>query len=565
MVPKIIGIGKCGSRITFDFSAFTYDHPAAYELRISEREAVNQITALYSRARQLFQDKIVDYRKRTPLRLWCEYESAAVDSDADRNEVLKLQQSHVVQHSGVKPISQTCKLGERSGGCQWGIVSEVEARAWLDQVDRRLKEESLRVLFDLAEVHGADMCLVATSLGGGTGSGTSGKLAEFLVELNSKRRPDAPFFVSVVGILPLSDEKYHDGEEPAPWAFDAGVNTGRALSDLLRVEGDRVVGCWLVSNDLLRGDPGESSGVKEAVMDAGITAINFHIASVTCLLANIGGIQVDGLKSIKSEENFDASEMRNVLGGSVYFSGYARTEQGAIGSNDEMRAYGRSLVVQALSSLNVRGEGGDDRVPSGCSLPFRKAEWDKKSLDAWIAGRDEALESTPVELRTAGKVAIIYGQDDRHYDDRKKNAVVKAVADLCPAAQVYRYPFRHSFRDGDHLCLMVADCFNRVVYRALIEYSIACFGAGDDFVERLDAVFEDGDVGTLKSTIEDALSEVEQYSAEFGAEPAGLSESLRLPDEPSSVLRSREQLSQAFQRLHAAFRRKARRRVTSRL
>ena len=192
MRPKIVGIGKCGSRIAFDFSAYTYRHPAAYELRLDYDRTVGKLKGTLAGLKRNVITLVVG--SDSPERLWRDYISAAIDSDYDRNEILRVQSEYIEDHHKVRPLTVAVPIETRKGGCEYGLVSSAVTRYWLDQyrgstLDR---DRLLSPIFDNKDVHRADFCVVVASLGGGTGSGSAQIVGERIIDHNSAEISEAP-------------------------------------------------------------------------------------------------------------------------------------------------------------------------------------------------------------------------------------------------------------------------------------------------------------------------------------------------------------------------------------
>jgi hypothetical protein len=583
MRPKIIGIGKCGSRIAFDFSAYTYRHPAAYELRLDYTKTVGKLTGKLASIKRSVSGWLIG--SHSPERLWRDYISGAIDSDYERNEILRVQSEYIEERHKVRPLTVAVPVGTRSGGCDYGFISSAVTRYWLNQYRDSLieKDKMLAPIFDNDDENRADFCLVVTSLGGGTGSGSAQIIGERIIEHNAQELSQAPFHVSIAGILPVSDEAYGDEWVQRTWDLQDKINMGRAVARFLGSQDDvrQKLGLWLISNDiLLRGLDRNRSGDADILNENAITMINFHLASVACLVANIGGISpaTEEARRVSALTNFDATEMNNHLGGKLYLTAYSRANPGQLSSYQDMTRYARELVISAFSTLRL-DSGLDADAPTGCSIPFRTSEWNHKVLEAWSQsmGSFSNVDQLPIDLRSAGWVGILYGQDEQFYNDYKVEATRSAVQELCPGADISTYPFRHKFGHGDYVCLFVADFFNRVVYRSLLEYCVACFSSPPDIVTDLATAFKITDLQEGHEAVADIcnqnVADYEVYSENrFGREPYILGKVALAATEQakgevyqgvaetmSPKLVTREEIATAFQRLYEAYQRKPRR------
>ena len=546
MKPKLYGIGKCGSRIVFDFSAFTYGHPTAFEVRV-QPEAVGHVVSLYNRIQQgvvTLRDAIVKPAV-TPLRIYTPYSSVAIESDMNGNEVTKLLVETVSSLSHVRPIESVCQLGDRTGGCGFGAISESLAKRWIES--RTYPEVmALDALED-------SVAFVASSLGGGTGSGSALIVARKVGRDYAGRSGNRPCHVMMNGILPMTDLAY--GNEAIPvFDFADSVNTGRALASFLGTTLTDAAhadpSLWLVANDLLRLRTTVGSRIEASTNDRSISVVNWHVASVACLLSNVGGagdIHARGASLVRAESNFDPTEMNQHLSGRMFFTGYA--SQPYEPGND--RRFARALCRRTLEPLDLSYSFSPQTAPVGAGIPFRSQYWKPDELDRWCeasAARSEPL-TLPAELRTAGWVGVLYGQPVNAESGERLAAVLEGVGELFPAAHVQSYRFIHQYDKQDHLCLFVVDSFSAVAFTALCHYAMQAFGGSDEFVKSMEVAVAAGDEPKLQSLLS-TLREREEYTADpFGDEMARLDERDRL---------SRDTLGVAFRRLFRSYNRKLR-------
>ncbi len=378
MKPKLYGIGKCGSRIVFDFSAFTYGHPTAFEVRV-QPQAVGHVVSLYNRLQQgvaMVRDVIVR-PDVTPVRIYTPYSSVAIESDMNGNEVTKLLVETVSDQSHVRPIENVCQLGDRTGGCGFGAISEHLAKRWIESG----KYPDVMALDATQDT----VAFVAASLGGGTGSGSALVVARKIGRDYAARSLNRPCHIMMIGILPMTDLAY--GSEAIPvFDFADSINTGRALAaflgSTLTDTGHADPSLWLVSNDLLRLRTTVGPRIETSTNDRSISVVNWHVASVACLLSNVGGagdIHTHGASLVRAESNFDSTEMNQHLSGRTFFTGYA--SQPYEPAND--RRFARTLCRRALEPLDLSYSFSPQTAPMGAGIPFRSQYWKPDELDRW--------------------------------------------------------------------------------------------------------------------------------------------------------------------------------------
>lgn len=547
MRPKLYGVGKCGTRIVFDFSAYTYSHPTAFEVR-TQPSAVGNVVSAYNRVQQTVTTVMDKFLKHgaTPVRIYTSYDSVAVESDLNGNEVTKLLTAEIAKTRHTRPINHVVQLGDRIGGCGFGALSEQVATRWVHTVAAYPEEMKLDADADV-------IAFVCTSLGGGTGSGSAPVIARKILQDYTRVAGNRPCHVTIIGILPMTDIRY--GSEPRPaWDFGDSVNTGRAVAAFLsrtqRKEAGPEPSLWLVSNDLLRLRPGVAANAEKSTEDRSISVVNWHIAAVACLISNVGGagdIGKKGAAAVRAESNLDSAEMNQHLGGRTYFTGYASEAY-----EDNAITFARRLCRKSLEPLDTSYSFSDLAAPMGCGIPFRSELWIKEELDRWCGGigsiNDAAL-TLPAELRTAGTIGVLYGQPVGAQSGDRHSAVLAAVKTLFPAAKIQSYRYIHQYDKQDHLCLYVVDSFCSVIFAALSHYVAETFDAPSGFADSVQQALASGDPKELTKCV-GTLVERETYREDvFGDEIANLA-----PDQ----LLDRAAVLTAYQRLFASYNRKPR-------
>src|SRR5688572_7752514 len=226
MKPKLYGIGKCGTRIVFDFSAYTYSLPTAFEVR-TQPGAVGNVVSIYNRVQQTLSALAEKFIKHdaTPVRIYTSYDSVAVESDLNGNEVTKFLTGEISKTRHTRPIGHVIPLGDRIGGCGFGALSEQVATRWIERSGEYPAVMDLDVDEDV-------IAFVCASLGGGTGSGSAPVIARKILADYARSAGNRPCHVTMIGVLPMTDLKY--GEEiPPAWDFGDSINTGRAIAAFL--------------------------------------------------------------------------------------------------------------------------------------------------------------------------------------------------------------------------------------------------------------------------------------------------------------------------------------------
>jgi hypothetical protein len=182
MKIKILGVGKCGSRLCYDFFAQIRNLPSSYEIRAAQNKAG------WSKVAKLVIEKTGYPHLRHELRK--EWEAlvgaellrdqafyAIVDSDLDNNEVAGQFEFLAANGEALLFPGKSYSLNGLAGGCQYHVISERFAHEWQPIPEELLSPE------------GSEIFAFAFSTGGGTGGGAGVQLAAAVATVGRGRRP----------------------------------------------------------------------------------------------------------------------------------------------------------------------------------------------------------------------------------------------------------------------------------------------------------------------------------------------------------------------------------------
>jgi hypothetical protein len=345
MKIKLIGVGKCGSRLCYDFFAQIRGLPTAYEIRAELSLGGWKKVTDFLMKKTGFPYLRFQLRKQWEALTGAELLRdaafyAIVDSDLDNNEVAKQLEVLAGNGKALAFPGRPFSLNGLTGGCQYHLISERMVHQW-----KSIQEE-------LLGSEGSEIFAFAFSAAGGTGGGAGPMLAAESRDSKYVKTSTQVIHRMGIAVLPESDEPYFadehksspDGIAQAPTPpMDAveKYNVGRFFVSTLgrRTFSDRsgnnsVNGTWLVSNDLLRVMIHDTSagraeaGTDRAVDKQGISLINSYIGLALCTLCNASS------RATNSLSDLDPRELNDHLD-SFYMSafGHAKRDSGASGES----------------------------------------------------------------------------------------------------------------------------------------------------------------------------------------------------------------------------------------
>jgi len=476
---KIIGVGKCGSRICYDFFAHISGLPSAYEIRIQPNASA--ISKLFEaiQAGIGFNERMATWRREWQYLTGTELLKdtawyAIVDSDVANNEITQsvvfFTKSDGLQEKTVFP-GTSHNLSNHTGGCDFHIVSENICQNWPES----------EVPQELCSRGEAEIVCYAFAIGGGTGGGAGLPLASKM-----QRRTPGPETKQVhlmgVGILPESDEPYSSEDHHSDMDPHEKFNVGRFFTSWYgernKTGTDRFLdSLWLVSNDCLRwmqpdGETrraaAEAEESRQLINRRGISLINMSLSGAMCTLCNSSS------KGTTSSANFDAMEMNNRMNGNPFISAFAHGKADANNDTEKDIAHVHQLFRGTVSNPWIQA----DQL-LGLSAPQHSAEM--AALDC-IFGEDlfapddlprrfgkYRFQDGPIAFRTAQKVVVLYGQSDSNPSDFRNRLVRQFTDGLFPNSDISFYAYKHTGLT-EYLVLLVVNPFLPAIQNAMYYY-----------------------------------------------------------------------------------------------
>lgn len=482
MKVKICGIGKCGVRIAYDFFAYTLDISSSYQIRIGIPKSkmktfIKKVGFDLSAAKRAFSNFVKTFKAHQLYRISEFPLFVTIDSDVANNEIVngaitvateEGEESREAQFPG-----QNFLLNKHTGGCNFHVVSESVARDWPSIPPGITGQNGV----------GVDIYVTSFSIAGGTGGGSAPIICQATRTANQNSQRHCHYMG--LGVLPKSDEKYHEQDIALAMPDSEKFSTGRFLASLY---GKRIPegmnSLWLFSNDALRfllSEQQEQKTLTEArgEMNLNLSLVNFLVARSLTLLANSSS------PITKADSNTDSRELNDFLDKRPFISAIAqRTVESHEDSPAQVRAV-KKLLRSALT--NIKDAGGK---LEGLSVPVRAA--DLIHLEETLEERNntsrsefltalEAYDATkgPMEFRTTYRLVIFYGQPDKRWSEEKKDLIERACNRFLPNAQQLHYHFRH-VASTETLMLFLVDPWLRPIVSAVYYYANNAWSASGE-------------------------------------------------------------------------------------
>lgn len=459
MKTKMVGIGKCGSRMTYDFFAYISGMPTSYNIRIKEKKALQGVVTSilenfqFAKVRKWIQESfgetlIIDYPS-----------FVTIDSDRANNEILGLIE--LLNESGGTKImfpGKTFPFHNHRGGCDYHVVSENICSTWTFVPD------------EIATFDNYDIYATAFSIGGGTGGGAAPILAQNVKRTN-KSMTDQVHFMGI-GVLPISDEIYTKDSITGAMASNEKYNTGRFVCGLARnhVEKTKALdSVWLISNDILRMVGSKKIENQSPLSDPNLAYVNKYAASVLTTICNASS------QGTRSETNFDSIEMNNRLNGRPVISAFSFSK---VSKENDLLANLATLKGLFNKAMSNPRFVGDDLM--GLSVPIREEEISAvevllrnnytESVEQFVSRlKDLTVEALPLEFRTAERVVLLYGQPKSMHSTHKDEIAKLIVSGIFKNSDPSFYPFQHA-GNTDIVVVLIVNPLVRVLQNSIYYY-----------------------------------------------------------------------------------------------
>ena len=492
MKIKIVGIGKCGVRVAYDFFAYTDDFPSSYEIRIETNEGafsqildkltnldVTSVQRHIMRLRAKFKELKNDISGLYRIAEKPHY--ATIDSDIENNEILN--KATLFDDEGREAIfpGKNYLLNNHKGGCNVHVVSESLVRGWANVPD------------DITSNNNISIYVTSFSIAGGTGGGSAPAICRFSrTTMNDKNQCHH----MGLGILPKSDERYRENEAGLSMADYEKFNVGRFFASIY---GDRfrddVKSLWLFSNDTLRFLVEEQNEQKALGEIGGEQKLNLSLVN-TCIAQSLTILSNSSSGLTSADTNLDPRELNDVLAGRPFLSGVSkRNVENADQSVEHQVMNVKALLRNALS--NVKEQKG---LLEGLSVPVRESGLrnlhkilndqcnDPQSFHATLAGYD--ADEGPIEFRTTWRLIMLYGQPEKLHSAYKIQLLESACEKIFPNAQKFPFTFRHH-GSKETLLLFLVDPFILPVVSSMYYYANNAWSqSGKNFNADFDALID---------------------------------------------------------------------------
>ena len=552
MKVKVIGIGKCGSRITYDLFAFVEGLPTSYELR-----TVSSSKAFLAQGKFMF-DRLISGAKRK-WEEWARrelliYEAPVllvIDSDTKNNEItqaitgIKDEKGNMITFPG-----RVFDLSNKKGGCQYHIVSENICLNWNNMPKGIVSNDE------------ADFVAIPFSLGGGTGGG-SAPIISFRCKRALTDENQRVHYMGI-GVLPKSNENYFDNAELPELSSGEGYNTGRFFVNLYSGRNpftdtndpsDRLMdSVWLISNDALeairvRAEISSSSSSKpttDAKDDPNIQHLNRYVAESITVICNASS------PFTQSQPNFDPQEMNNELNGHPFFSAYSARKPESGDSYDVYTDLVRLSLKVALSNMII---DPSSKQMFGLSVPAKEAHLAELNKLFSIEEPDDFknaieyydIDKGPVEFATARKVVVLYGQPYDRHSEYKERLVAQVISKIFSNSDIEPYYYRYG-GTLDRLLILIIDPIINSVKSSIYYYLAQSWFNGKDESKQLNDLIE------KESFDGDALSNLLLHEDEFvSADFHGAATMDDLQDFKKLSKVKKDDVVSAFRHLHAVY------------
>jgi hypothetical protein len=498
MQIKLIGIGKCGSRVVYDFYAYVAGIPASYSIKTlaydkSVKKIIlnnEKIKRAYDAWRQLqYRTSSWVHELRNPMKLMSTPELVVMDSDRDNNEIINYIEYLTREQSGPNAIEglrrllfpgTTVPFANRKGGCDVHIVSESVADEWPDIPGKVL------------DASGVDIFVTAFSVGGGTGGGAGPVILQRCKAEAEQERKTSNHASHCMGVavLPSSDEQYNFASPKRTMDTIEKYNTGRFFigiySNRRKERANPRIGdsIWLFSNDCLNINDNvlelenTESSHEDSIDDKNLSIMNFYISANLAMICNASSV------ATKSHPNFDATEMSNRLNSCPVISGFSFKVPDSARDIHTYFNTVTSLFRDALSNSTVYSDKNDAGKKSlfGLSVPVRYDDscyamefLNCKSADDFSEKmKSYDIDKAPLEFKTTQHVVMIYGQPDKTHSVTKEELASRVCSSFFPKSNMSYYYYQHS-GEADMLLVILVNPFLRMIQKAIYFYIAEAF------------------------------------------------------------------------------------------
>ena len=522
MFMKIVGLGKCGSRIVYDFHVAIRGGLTSYEIHYKNKrfKLFSEIKRQTSMLKSKFRDGWFG------LLLPDEADLIVGDVDANNDVIGAVYEDAADTIFTGKILSFDWARG---GGCaNYHILGEQIMKYMLDN-----SQFSDVLLSDVGKggPESIDIYTIAFSLGGGTGGGASTTLAETVKQKVYDTSSSKFVYILGVGILPeqgdlfrvIKEEAIQYDEEHSVGDSNLAFSAGRYLTKHY-AKNVGFDGVLLVTNNILPLIEMRNRGI-EARQAFG--KLNFYIANLLMELST------SSTSKLPSLENPDANELKMLTGGECFCAGFAES------ASNEFSDICR-MFIKAIRPVQTNNENNYE-ILEGLSITLeddlyiQQLEEIYKKDDNYIKlleMKSSEIE-LPYEFRQAIRVGVFYGvPHSKNAYESENNFIMQATRKFFPNANLRFYRYYHNRRNCCMMIWIVGLCSSEILYLKeryifdgwKLKPDFEKAEAVQQFIEKSVAGNKKIDAEMLRNILD---SELEHYNPELWSEVDTILESLK--------------------------------------
>jgi hypothetical protein len=481
MEIRLIGLGQCGSRITYDFFAFLSNKTPSNEINMTLRNVKDlnsnrDVLKLVDKKENILKRFItkLGWKKDKNFEWLPKYIIGDLNPD---NQIFSLVAKMNENNQNTENENTENKdkneptffegalldLGERSGGCgNYQIIGQTIMDKFLNMNNQASNSVGKTSCTEVAVSKNEDLTIFAYSAGGGTGSGTCSVLSEKVYETyDDIEITDNQKAVLNVVIMPEREDASYEGQN-TPLQITAGRTVCLLQNNrynLLKYEKSEDIpnkifsnGNMLMSNSIAANDKNDFKKV--------INNMNLYISS------NILEIIQASSKSW-SVNDTDITQIKRDYGGASFISCYAESQNPDLTSEERMI----ELFSKSIDSFKETQSGINKDYNTGCGASVLLDDRiDVRELLKKDFEKLDHKEENFTEFRTASKVVFYLGVPVKTDPTNTVNQTLGKLAKyLFPNASAIFYLYYH-VSSNVSLTIHVIDSFINETYDLFLRY-----------------------------------------------------------------------------------------------
>jgi hypothetical protein len=504
MKIRLIGLGQCGSRITYDFFAFLSNSAPSHKIN-----TIEDINTIQDILKSMKQKKIKDFISINTLK---EDFKAIINSITDQGRILEWLPEYII--GDLNPNNQIFALlaktnqqvesesepaffkgnllylGGRSGGCgNYQILGQSIMDAFLN--NQKAPGPNTVSCKNVAESRENDLTIFAYSAGGGTGSGTcpilSDKVYQNYNQINNQK--------AVINVVILPEGEGEAQNTPLQ------ITAGRTICLLQNNRYNRIIAnpdkVFSDANMLLSN----SIAGNDRILREEMNNMNLYVSSNILEMAHASstGWTVKGRNTLAIKEAYQ---------GESFISGYAESEH--FGAADENLVI--KLFAESIGSFKETKSGINSGYKAGCGASVLLGE----PIDVQAVLQNTLPESEQkTEFRTASKVIFYFGMPAKDIPENRINAIDNILDKLSksffPDAATVNYLYYH-VSSNFTLMIHIINSFINEAYDLFLRYLDSAWKwnnglSGNDLAEMIDSVVFDkhSNIGEIRNFLNSNL------------------------------------------------------------